>query len=135
MLADELEGLRAHVGIICGCGPSHLDDPADVVRGSSLFALKGGLLIDRFEIGLEFAPSSENFAGPMAAGPLRSKLVRQRSDRRHARPEEQQHCAERSERHSATSRCRDLHHGDDRARKRDRDAEHRHEHEADAAEL
>lgn len=58
MLADELEGLRAHVGIIFGGGPSHPDDPADVVRGSLLFALKGGLFIDRFEIGLEFAPAT-----------------------------------------------------------------------------
>lgn len=58
MMADELEGLRAHMGIIFGGGPSHLDDPADFVQGSLLFALKGGILIDRFEIGLEFAPAT-----------------------------------------------------------------------------
>ncbi len=58
MLADELEGMRAHLGIIFGGGPSHLDDPADFVEGSLLFALKGGILIDRFEVGLEFAPAT-----------------------------------------------------------------------------
>lgn len=58
LLDGELEGLRAHMGIIFGGGPSHLDDPPDIVQGSLLFALKGGILIDRFEVGLEFAPAT-----------------------------------------------------------------------------
>lgn len=58
MLGDELDGMRAHMGIIFGGGPSHLDDPADQVQGSLLFALKGGIFVDRFEIGLEFAPAT-----------------------------------------------------------------------------
>jgi hypothetical protein len=58
LLDGELEGLRAHMGIIFGGGPSHLDDPADIVQGSLLFSLKGGILIDRIELGLEFAPAT-----------------------------------------------------------------------------
>lgn len=58
LLDGELEGLRAHMGIIFGGGPSHPDDPADLVRGSLLFSLKGGILIDRAELGLEFAPAT-----------------------------------------------------------------------------
>lgn len=58
LLDGELEGMRAHMGIIFGGGPTHLDDPADIVRGSLLFSLKGGILLDRVELGLEFAPAT-----------------------------------------------------------------------------
>ncbi len=58
MLDSELEGTRILLGAIFGGGPTHPDDPADVVRGSLLFALKGGILLDRFELGLEFAPAT-----------------------------------------------------------------------------
>ena len=58
ILDRELEGMRAHVGIIFGGGPAHLDDPADQVVGNLLFSFKGGLLLDRAEFGLEFAPAT-----------------------------------------------------------------------------
>ncbi len=58
LLEGELEGLRAHMGIIFGGGPTHDDDASGEAIGSLLFALKGGVFIDRIELGLEFAPAT-----------------------------------------------------------------------------
>jgi hypothetical protein len=54
----ELEGVRPHIGLMLGGGPTHGANDSGIVFGSLLFALKGGVFIDRAEIGLEFAPAS-----------------------------------------------------------------------------
>jgi hypothetical protein len=41
-----------------GGGPTHADNTSGVVVGSLLFAIKGGVFVDRAELGLEFAPAS-----------------------------------------------------------------------------
>ncbi|NUO52885.1 MAG: hypothetical protein HOV80_28910 [Polyangiaceae bacterium] len=56
--AKELEGVRPHIGLMLGGGPSHTDNTDGPVVGSLLFAIKGGVFIDRVELGLEFAPAS-----------------------------------------------------------------------------
>ncbi len=54
----ELEGVRPHIGLMLGGGPSHTDNTDAAVVGSLLFAIKGGVFFDRVELGLEFAPAS-----------------------------------------------------------------------------
>jgi MYXO-CTERM domain-containing protein len=54
----ELEGIRPHIGLMLGGGPSHTDDLDGPVVGSLLFAIKGGVFFDRVELGLEFAPAT-----------------------------------------------------------------------------
>ncbi len=58
VLDGDLEGLRLNVGMLLGGGPSHPDDPVDFVRGSLLWSLHGGVMLDRAEFGLEFAPAT-----------------------------------------------------------------------------
>jgi hypothetical protein len=58
LLESELEGIRPHIGLIFGGGPSHTDETRFPTVGSLLFALKGGVLIDRLEVGLEFSPAT-----------------------------------------------------------------------------
>jgi hypothetical protein len=58
VLEDELEGMRPHVGVIFGGGPTHSDRSDGDSVGSLLFAIKGGLFIDRLELSLEFAPAT-----------------------------------------------------------------------------
>lgn len=58
LLRGELDDTRAHIGALLGGGPSHTDNSNGDAVGSLLFALKGGLFFDRFELGLEFAPAT-----------------------------------------------------------------------------
>ena len=58
LLEDELEGMRPHIGAIFGGGPTHSDRSDGEAVGSLLFAIKGGLFIDRLELRLEFAPAT-----------------------------------------------------------------------------
>jgi hypothetical protein len=53
-----LEGTRAHLGVMLGGGPTHTDRTFLGVEGSLLFSIKGGVLLDRSELGLEFSPAS-----------------------------------------------------------------------------
>lgn len=52
------DGLRGHLGLILGGGPTHTDNTALGTAGSLVFSLKGGVFIDRAELGLEFSPAS-----------------------------------------------------------------------------
>ncbi len=56
--AKTLEGVRGHVGLMLGGGPTHPDNTFVPPLGSLLFSLKGGVFIDRGEIGIEFSPAS-----------------------------------------------------------------------------
>ncbi|MBL8740968.1 MAG: hypothetical protein JNK04_07740 [Myxococcales bacterium] len=58
VLRAELDDTRAHIGAVLGGGPSHSDTATGEAWGSLLFAFKGGLFFDRFELGLEFAPAT-----------------------------------------------------------------------------
>ncbi len=56
--ARGFDGLRGHLGLMLGGGPTHTEITTRGTEGSLLFSLKGGVLIDRAELGLEFSPAS-----------------------------------------------------------------------------
>lgn len=58
MLDSEFGDMRVHLGLMFGGGPTHTDRANGDAIGSLLFALKGGILIDRVELGIEFAPAT-----------------------------------------------------------------------------
>lgn len=58
VLRGELDDTRAHIGALLGGGPTHSDNANGGAVGSLLFAIKGGLFFDRFELGLELAPAT-----------------------------------------------------------------------------
>lgn len=51
---EGFEGFQPHAGLVIGGGPSTVVDGG--TSGGFLFALKGGVLIDRIELGLELSP-------------------------------------------------------------------------------
>ncbi len=52
------DGARPHIGVMLGGGPTHTDNTNLGTEGSLLFSIKGGVLLDRAELGLEFSPAS-----------------------------------------------------------------------------
>jgi hypothetical protein len=62
-LSFELEGAHPFVGMTWLGGPAYILDPIDDVSGTFFFALRGGVMLDKLELGIEFSPMTALYEG------------------------------------------------------------------------